>query len=207
MRARKLAVDCAFEFVPDVHRDNRGLFVSPYQEPAFLAALGRPLFPVARTNISESKRGVVRGIHYTATPPGSAKYIHCARGRVQDFLIDIRPGSPTFGQWDSVVLDGESFRGVYVPVGVGHAFVALEDGSLTCYLLSASYVPELELALAVDDSELALPVAAAAERVMSHRDRIAPTLAEARSAGLLPDYATCLEIEAKLLAPTSTTGR
>ncbi|MFD7661818.1 dTDP-4-dehydrorhamnose 3,5-epimerase family protein [Streptomyces sp. NPDC059788] len=195
MKARELTVEGALEFTPRVFPDNRGLFISPYQEEAFTEAHGAPLFPVAQTNHSVSRRGVVRGIHYTVTPPGTAKYVYCARGRALDIVVDVRVGSPTYGRWDSVLMDQQDHRAMYFPVGVGHAFVALEDDTVMSYMLSSSYVPENELALSALDPSLGLPVGEDAEPVLSERDRAAITLAEARQQGLLPDYARCQEIE------------
>ncbi|CAM3525220.1 dTDP-4-dehydrorhamnose 3,5-epimerase family protein [Kibdelosporangium persicum] len=199
MQARKLAVEGAVEFSPRIFADDRGHFVSPYQEAAFVDAVGKPLFAVTQTNISMSRRGVVRGIHYTTTPPGTAKYVYCTRGRVLDIVVDIRVGSPTYGKWDAVILDPESYRSTYMPLGVGHAFVALEDKSVMSYLLSQSYVPENELALSVLDPDLSLPIPHDIDPVLSDRDLNAPRLAEANARGLLPDYATCLRIEASPL--------
>lgn len=195
MKARTLAVEGALEFTPRVFPDERGLFLSPFQQEAFAEAHGGPLFRVAQTNHSMSRRGVVRGIHYTVTPPGTAKYVYCARGKALDIVIDIRVGSPTFGQWDSVLMDGRDHRAGYLPVGVGHAFVALEDDTVMSYMLSERYVPENELALSVLDPALGLPVAVDSEPILSERDRAAITLAEAQKRGLLPDYALCREIE------------
>jgi epimerase EvaD len=197
MRARRLAVDGAFEFTPQTFPDQRGLFVSPFQEPAFVGAVGHPLFPVAQTNFSLSQRGVLRGLHFTATPPGTAKYTCCVRGQALDIVFDLRSGSPTYGKWDAVVLDGDSFRSLYFPVGVGHAFLALEDHTLMSYLISGSYVPEHELAVHPLDPALRLPVPDAIEPLLSPRDSAAPTLAEAERAGILPDYRACQEIEAR----------
>jgi epimerase EvaD len=199
MQARKLAVEGAVEFSPAIFADDRGLFVSPYQEAAFVDAVGKPLFPVAQTNISMSRRGVVRGVHFTSTPPGTAKYVYCTRGKVLDIVVDIRVGSPTYGKWDAVILDAESYRSSYLPLGVGHAFVALEDDSVMSYLLSQSYVPHNEHAVSVVDPALALPIPQDIDPVLSERDLAAPTLAEARALGLLPDYATCVQIEASPL--------
>ncbi|GGS16378.1 MULTISPECIES: dTDP-4-dehydrorhamnose 3,5-epimerase family protein [Actinokineospora] len=179
MEARELAVGGAWAFTPDLHRDDRGLFVSPFEEREF-----RPLFPVAQVSTSVSRDGVARGVHYARTRPGCAKYVHCARGRVLDFVVDLRVGSPTFGQWDSVEL--ADFRAVYLPAGLGHAFVALEPDSTVCYLLSRGYEPADELAVSLLDPELNLPIPAGA--VLSRRDRDAPTLAEALADGLLPHY-------------------
>ncbi|WP_037311086.1 dTDP-4-dehydrorhamnose 3,5-epimerase family protein [Amycolatopsis orientalis] len=198
MQARKLAVEGAIEFTPRVFPDDRGLFVSPFQEEAFAEARGGPLFRVAQTNHSMSKRGVVRGVHYTMTPPGIAKYVYCARGSVLDIVVDIRVGSPTFGRWDAVLLDQRDHRAMYFPVGVGHAFVALEDDSVMWYMLSASYVPRNELALSALDPALDLPIDASVEPILSDRDKVAITLAEAERQGLLPDYATSLELERRL---------
>ncbi|MDH2387869.1 dTDP-4-dehydrorhamnose 3,5-epimerase family protein [Streptomyces sp. HNM0663] len=206
MKARRLAVEGALEFTPRVFPDGRGLFLSPFQEEAFTRAHGAPLFRVAQTNHSMSRRGVVRGVHFTATPPGTAKYVYCARGKALDIVVDIRVGSPTFGRWDSVLMDQRDHRAAYLPVGVGHAFVALQDDTVMSYMLSESYVPENELALSVLDPALGLPIPTDTEPVLSERDRTAITLAEARKQGLLPDYARCREIERRRLPDTAVSA-
>lgn len=201
MESRKLAVEGAYEFRPLSFADDRGVFLSPFQETAARRALGHPLFPVAQTNHSRSRCGVVRGAHYTLTPPGVAKYVYCARGRALDLMIDIRAGSPTFGRSDSAVLDTEDFRAMYFPVGVAHAFVALEDDTVMSYMLSGEYVPEHELALSVFDPALDLTLPDSPEGIepiMSERDRAAPTLAEIEAEGTMPDYAECLKLERAL---------
>ncbi|MEV7231873.1 dTDP-4-dehydrorhamnose 3,5-epimerase family protein [Polymorphospora sp. NPDC051019] len=195
MTARELAVTGAIAFAPRVFPDERGVFASPYVDSVLTAAVGHPLFPVRQTSYSVSRRGVLRGVHFTATPPGSAKLVSCPRGRVLDMVVDLRAGSPTFGRFDSVVLDAHGFASVYIPVGVGHAFVALEDDSVMSYLLSQEYVPANELAVSPTDPALGLPIPYP-DPTMSARDRVAPTLGEARAAGLLPDYDTAQEIEA-----------
>ncbi|GAA2266076.1 dTDP-4-dehydrorhamnose 3,5-epimerase [Nonomuraea roseoviolacea subsp. roseoviolacea] len=189
MRHRRLAVEGAVEFAPEVFHDERGDFASPYQEHAFAAAVGRPLFPVAQVSRNVSRRGVVRGVHYTLVPPGTAKYVYCPAGRVLDLVVDLRVGSPTFARWEAVELAADTARAVYIPPGVGHAFAALEDRSVVCYLLSREYRKEHELTLSVFDEELGLrlPVGLG-PAVLSERDRQAPTLAEAAARGLLPEY-------------------
>ncbi|HEX5348576.1 MAG TPA: dTDP-4-dehydrorhamnose 3,5-epimerase [Pseudonocardiaceae bacterium] len=198
MEVRELAVEGAFEFVPEVFPDDRGLFVSPFQDPAFAAAVGHPLFPVKQTNHSRSRCGVIRGIHYTVTPPGTAKYVYCARGRSLDIVVDVRTGSPTYGSWDAVALGQEDFRAVYLPIGVGHAFVALENDTVMSYLLSGSYAPENELAVSVLDPALGLPIPTDLVPIRSERDGAAPTLEAARAAGTLPEYAACVAAEEDL---------
>ncbi|MCX4766672.1 dTDP-4-dehydrorhamnose 3,5-epimerase family protein [Streptomyces sp. NBC_01275] len=201
MQFRELAVSGAFVFTPPVFEDDRGLFTSPFQEPAFVAALGRPLFPVAQSNHSRSRRGTVRGVHYTLTPPGVAKYVYCARGSAIDIVVDIRVGSPTFGRWDSSVLDPGTFRSMYFPVGVGHAFVALEDDTVMSYMLSGSYEAQHELALSALDPALALPIPEDLQPLLSARDLAAPRLAQVQAEGGLPEYDKCRRIEAALWRP------
>jgi epimerase EvaD len=201
MRSRELAVAGALEFMPAAFPDERGYFVSPFQEDVFWEAAGKPLFPVTQTNMSMSRRSVVRGVHFTTTPPGNAKYVHCSRGRVIDVVVDIRVGSPTFGRWDAVLMDQESFRCCYFPVGVGHAFIALEDNCVMCYMLSQSYVAHWELALSALDPDLGLPIPDDMDPILSDRDRAAPTLGEAKAMGILPDYEQCLAIERNLCSP------
>ncbi|GAA4771429.1 dTDP-4-dehydrorhamnose 3,5-epimerase family protein [Streptomyces sanyensis] len=198
MESRELAVGGAWVFRPTVYPDDRGLFVSPYQEAAFTKALGHGLFPVAQTNHSRSRRGVIRGVHYTTTPPGTAKYVYCARGRTVDFVVDLRVGSPTFGRWDSVLLDQRTFQAVYLPVGVGHAFVALGDDTVVSYLLSGAYDPAHEQSVSVFDPDIGLEFPDGLDPVLSERDRAAVSLAEARATGALPGYRDCLRIEETL---------
>ena len=190
MRSRKLSVTGAVEFSGTIQTDNRGQFAAPFQEPAFTAATGHR-FTVAQTNQSRSARGVLRGVHFTTTPPGQYKYVCCAWGRALDVVVDIRIGSPTFGAWDMIELDADSLRAVYLPLGVGHAFYALADDTVISYLVSTSYVPELEQAINPLDPELALPWPTGPEPILSERDRQARNLSDLARAGLLPEYDDC----------------
>ncbi|MFE7133465.1 dTDP-4-dehydrorhamnose 3,5-epimerase family protein [Streptomyces sp. NPDC057638] len=198
MHWHALGVSGAYAFTPDVYPDQRGLFVSPFQADGFTRATGRRMFRPTLTGHSRNRRGVIRGVHFTTTPPGMATYVSCARGSALDFVVDLRVGSPTFGRWDSVVLDAEKFHSVYLPVGLGHAFQALEDDTVVSYLLSGGYVPEHERAVSVFDPELGLPLREDIPPVLSPRDSSALSLAETRERGLLPDYATCLRLDAEL---------
>ncbi|WP_150237037.1 dTDP-4-dehydrorhamnose 3,5-epimerase family protein [Nocardiopsis quinghaiensis] len=202
MQARRLAVDGAFEFTAMVFPDDRGAVASHFHEDPFTNATGRPLFPVAQTLHSRSRKDVVRGIHYTAVPPGAAKYVYSSRGRSLDIVVDIRIGSPTYGRWDSVVLDQESFRALYLPFGVGHVFVSLEEDTVMTYLLSTVYLAEQEMALSPLDPALDLPLPRGAAPIMSKRDLEAPTLAEARGRGALPLYSECLGLEGAAVPST-----
>jgi epimerase EvaD len=197
MQVRELAVAEAFEFTPTSFPDHRGLFVAPFQEEAFVKAVGRPM-PVGQTNHSVSRRGVIRGVHFADVPPGQAKYVYCPRGALLDVIVDLRVGSPTFGRWDSVRLDSVEFRAVYLAEGLGHAFVALEDDTVMSYLCSTGYNPGAEHGVNPLDPELDLPWPADLEPVLSEKDTAAPSLAVARQEGLLPSYAECTAYYRKL---------
>lgn len=199
MDVRELAVPGCVEFTPTQHRDERGSFLEWYRAERFAAVVGHQL-TVAQANHSVSRRGVVRGVHYALVPPGQAKYVYCPRGAVLDVAVDLRVGSPTFGVSDTVSLDEVDRRAVYLPEGVGHAFVALADDSALTYLCSTGYNPEAEKAVAALDPDLALPWPADIDPVLSDRDRAAPSLEQAQREGVLPSYAACLARYAALRA-------
>lgn len=191
--ARELDVAGAFEFSRTSFRDDRGMFATPFDAESFAAAVGRPLFSLSQVCVSRSRRGVLRGVHFTATPPGRAKYAYCPQGSAYDIVVDLRVGSPTFGRHEVLRLGPDPVNAVYFPPGVGHAFVALEDDTVMCYLLAGGYVPADELAVSPFDPRLGLPLPTDLTLVLSDRDRAAPTLAEAEAAGILPRHADCLE--------------
>jgi 5-epimerase len=197
VKVRELAVSGAFEFCPAVFPDNRGLFVAPFSEAAFVEAVGHSL-QVAQSNHSVSRRGVVRGVHFADVPPGQAKYVYCPRGALLDIVIDVRVGSPTFAEFDVVRLDDSEYRAVYLAEGLGHAFVALEDDTVLSYLCSTPYDPAAEHTIDPLDPALRLPWPEGLEPVLSERDRAAPSLADLVAADLLPSYDTCLARYASL---------
>jgi dTDP-4-dehydrorhamnose 3,5-epimerase len=163
---------------PEVFHDERGFFAETYREAA-LAQLGIP--PGERfvqDNHSRSVRGVLRGMHFQVGT-GVAKLVRCARGRIFDVAVDLRRGSPTYGQWEGVELDEDSLRMFYVPVGFAHGFCALSEVADVLYKQTAYYDRALERAIAFDDPEIAVewPLPAA-ELIVSARDRAAPRLSE-----------------------------
>jgi dTDP-4-dehydrorhamnose 3,5-epimerase len=196
VKIRPLSIEGAYEITPVCHGDQRGLFLEWYRFDLLAAEIGHPL-NLAQANMSVSARGVVRGIHFADVPPGQAKYVSCPRGAVLDVIVDLRIGSPTFGRWDAVRLDDTDRRAVYLGEGLGHGFCALEDGATLSYLCSTTYNPQREHAVHPLDEELAIDWPAAVP-VLSARDEAAPSLAEARDQGLLPDSVTCAEYAAAL---------
>jgi dTDP-4-dehydrorhamnose 3,5-epimerase len=187
VQSRALSISGAWVFEPPVFPDDRGLFVAPFQQPAFEAAIGHP-FTVRQSNHSVSRRGVIRGVHFADVPPGQAKYVYCPRGRLLDVVVDVRVGSPTFGRWDAVELDARGYRALYLAEGLGHAFCALEENTVLSYLCSTPYDPSVERAVSPLDPELALPWPVELEPILSEKDAAAPTLAHAAAAGVLPRW-------------------
>jgi epimerase EvaD len=196
---RELAVPGVIEFTPTVFSDARGRFVAPFQGSTFIDATGHRLH-LAQSNHSSSRRGVVRGVHFSDVPPGQAKYVHCSRGALLDVAIDVRLGSPTFGRWASVLLDSETSRAVYLPEGIGHAFIALADDTVMTYLCSTGYTPAAEHTVHPLDPALRLPWPADLDPVLSDKDREAATLAQAAQAGILPTWEACQTRYAELRA-------
>ncbi|MBW8870866.1 MAG: dTDP-4-dehydrorhamnose 3,5-epimerase family protein [Leifsonia sp.] len=189
MQIRPLDVAGAFEISPVHYDDSRGTFLEWYRFDALEEAVGRSL-DLRQANLSVSKRGVVRGIHFADTPPGQAKYVTVPRGAIIDYVVDLRVGSPTFGASAEVRLDDVDRKAVFLAEGLGHAFVALSDDTVVNYLVSSTYSPTLEHGISPFDADVALEFPAeAGELIVSDKDRDAPTLAEAREQGLLPDFA------------------
>jgi dTDP-4-dehydrorhamnose 3,5-epimerase len=192
-----LDVDGAWVFTPRIHADQRGSFVEWFRDADFREDVGyRP--DVAQANCSVSRRGVIRGIHFSDVPPGQAKHVTCASGAILDVVVDLRVGSPGFGRWHAVRLDDETRRSVFISEGLGHAFVALSDRATVLYLCSTPYAPGREHGVHPLDPAIGIAWPADTEPVLSDKDASAPSLAEARSAGLLPDYGDCQAYVAKL---------
>lgn len=188
VQIRELSIPDAFEVTPVVREDDRGVFLEWYRHDVLEQKVGHSL-DLRQANTSVSKRGVVRGIHFADIPRGQAKYVTVMHGAAMDFVVDIRVGSPTFGQWDSVLLDSVDRKAVYLPEGLGHAFVALSDDVALSYLVSDVYSPQREHAINPMDEEIALEFPeAAGDLVLSPKDTDAPSLADAARLGLLPTW-------------------
>ncbi|MCL2463741.1 MAG: dTDP-4-dehydrorhamnose 3,5-epimerase [Micrococcales bacterium] len=193
MTYRELSISGAWEITPEQHSDARGVFLEYFQGAPFAEAIGHR-FDLHQANCSVSKPGVIRGIHYADVPPSQAKYVTCAHGAALDVVVDIRVGSPTYGQWEAVPLDDVGRHAVYVSEGLGHAFLALDDDTVAFYLCSAAYAPAREHGINALDPTLGIawPTVDCQGRPLtlelSPKDLAAPTLAEAQHAGLLPSH-------------------
>lgn len=193
MTYRELAVPGAWEVCPVQHTDARGVFFEAFQAEPLAALIGHR-FDLRQANCSVSAAGVVRGVHFSDVPPGQAKYVTCLRGAVLDVAVDLRVGSPTFGRWDSVLLDDIDCRAVYLSEGLGHAFLSLEDNSTVMYLCSSAYTPGREHGIDPFDPQIAIAWPMSDRRgnavspFTSVKDAHAPSLAEAKASGVLPRY-------------------
>lgn len=191
-----LTIEGAWLRTPPVHRDDRGAFHEWFRADEFTAATGqRPA--LAQANCSVSRRGALRGIHYSEVPPGQAKYVTCVGGAVLDVVVDIRVGSPTFGRWEAVELGAGTGRAVYLSEGLGHAFLALTDDATVVYLCSTGYAPGREHGIHPLDPALGIAWPDGLTPVLSAKDEAAPTLEQARTAGALPRYEDCLRLRAQ----------
>jgi dTDP-4-dehydrorhamnose 3,5-epimerase len=190
MKLRSMSIDGAWEITPVQHGDPRGLFLELYRFDLLAEAVGHR-FTLAQANVSVSTAGSIRGVHFADVPPGQAKYVTCVRGAVFDVVVDIRVGSPTFGRWEAARLDDVDRRALYLAEGLGHGFCALTDDATLAYFCSATYNPTAEHTIHPLDPDLGIEWPAAVGPLLSPRDAAAPSLAEARAAGLLPSYPDC----------------
>lgn len=203
MQVRELSIEGAWEFTPRQFGDPRGVFLEAFKTDVFREAVGHE-FRMKQVNTSVSAAGVLRGVHFAEVPPSQAKYVMCTQGAVVDVIVDIRVGSPTFGQWETVLLDDVDRRAVYLSEGLGHAFCSLEDGSTVTYLVSEPYNPGREHGVHPLDPGIGIewPTQArdgsALVYELSAKDEAAPTLAEAAASGLLPSYEEALAFRRSL---------
>lgn len=198
MQVRPMAIGGAWVFTPRQFPDERGVFLESFRADLLTEVVGHPL-DLRQTNTSVSAVGVVRGIHFADVPVGQAKYVTCTTGAVFDVVVDIQVGSPTYGQWDGVLLDDVDRRAVYLAEGLGHGFISLQDGSTVTYLCSSAYNPTAEHGISPLDPAIGIEWPATArdgspmQPLLSKKDAAAPSLAEAAASGLLPDHQQVLE--------------
>jgi dTDP-4-dehydrorhamnose 3,5-epimerase len=160
---------------PAVHGDERGFFIETFREDTW-SEHGIPTAFV-QDNHSRSRRGTLRGIHFQ-THPGQGKLVRCARGRVLDVVVDLRRGSPTFGEWEAVELDDEQCLQLYIPVGFGHGFCVLSETADFVYKCTAYYDAATEAGIRFDDPDVGIRWPDDLDLLYSDRDRDAPRLAD-----------------------------
>jgi len=156
---------------PRTFHDPRGFFMEVYKHSDFTAQAIPDQF--VQVNFSRSRRGALRGLHYQSPPQAQGKLVMALRGEVFDVVVDIRQGSPTYGQWVSTILSGENRRMLYVPVGFAHGFCVLSEEADFIYQVTAEYAPHLEAGIVWNDPTIAVewPIA---EPLLSDKDAALP---------------------------------
>lgn len=174
MEVTKLRLDGLKLIKPKVFRDHRGFFLETFQH-ALYEKLGLK-GPFLQENHSYSRKGILRGMHYQ-TVPGQAKLVRVAVGKIYDVAVDMRPDSPTFGQWEAAILDDQAHHQLFIPIGFAHGFCVLSEEAHVLYKVSSLYDSAVEKGFRWDDPTLQIdwPVA---QPIISERDQQAPSFSE-----------------------------
>ncbi len=184
MKLTPLSIDGAYVLESAVWPDDRGFFREWFKRSDF-DAHGID-FPIEQTNLSMSKRNVVRGLHYSLAPEGQAKVVTCAYGELADILVDVRVGSPTFGVVEVVHLSADEDRSVFVAPGLAHGYCVTSEIGAFVYLLSSPYNAPMEFDIDPFDATLNVPWPISGDAIVSDKDANAPSLESRRSSGELP---------------------
>jgi dTDP-4-dehydrorhamnose 3,5-epimerase len=193
MNIKSTSIENCWTFKPQRHTDGRGYFQENFRLSEVIAGTEMD-FRVRQVNQSKSSAGVIRGFHWADYPPGQSKFVTVQSGRILDFIIDLRIGSPTYLRWQHFEMSAENGAAVLIGNGIGHAFLALENDSIVTYLCDAEYNPGAERSLTPLDSDLGIPFKKLAAEagcdaiILSDKDSGAPNLRDLISAGLLPIF-------------------
>lgn len=180
-------IDGAWLINPIRHSDDRGWFQELFKHSAMRNLTGVDFKPL-QINVSHSNQGVIRGIHYSVAPEGQAKYVSVMDGQIDDYIIDVRQGSPTFGKWQRVRLTAAKGEAVFLGMNLAHAFQVISNSATVCYAVSAEFNPDAEKAINPLCPSLDIQWDKAHPIVMSPKDQVAPTLEEQIAAGLIPEF-------------------
>ena len=181
MEVIKTAIEGVLIIEPKIWGDDRGYFFESYSARDFVAKTGMDITFV-QDNESKSRYGVLRGLHFQNPPYTQSKLVRVIKGRVLDVAVDIRKGSPTYGQYVSCELTAENHRQFFVPKGMAHGFVVLSEEAVFQYKCDEFYHPEAEGAIAWDDKDLNIdwPIPAT-DVVLSEKDKHHPFLKDFES--------------------------
>ncbi|HEY5111341.1 MAG TPA: dTDP-4-dehydrorhamnose 3,5-epimerase family protein [Acidimicrobiales bacterium] len=186
VKLTELSIPGLFLLESPVWSDTRGFFREWYKRGDFEESVVN--FPIQQGSFSTSRRGVIRGLHYSIAPEGQAKLVTCVFGELDDVIVDIRVGSPTFGQVEVIHLAANEERSVLVPVGVAHGICVTSELAVLTYLLSSPFNAPMELEIDPFDPAINVPWTLSGEPLISEKDAAAPTLDERRRANELPIY-------------------
>ena len=190
MKITPLEIEGVWVAESPIWSDDRGFFREWFKSEDIKNVTGRD-FGIEQANISLSSKGTLRGIHYSIAPRGQAKWVTCVSGAIKDVIVDIRPQSPTFGQWVEVELRGDSGKAVLISEGLGHGFIALEDNTAVAYLVSTPFSPGYEFEINPLDERIGINWGMQfSDLKISDKDKNAPTLAERLTEEKLPKFPT-----------------
>ena len=187
MNLAELSIPGLYLLESPVWGDDRGFFREWVKADDFEASGVR--FTARQANLSMSARNVVRGLHYSIAPEGQAKVVTCVYGELDDVIVDVRVGSPTFGRVEVVHLSADAARTVLLPAGVAHGFCVTSEQAALSYLLSSPFNAPMELEIDPFDAEIGVVWNIDAEPIVSPKDAAAPSLGQRLAAGELPLFA------------------
>lgn len=174
MKLEKTKIDGAYIIEPDVFGDNRGWFYESYSQKKF-AELGIDTVFVQDNRSFSAEKGTLRGLHCQTNPMAQTKLLTCLRGEIFDVAVDIRKDSPTYLQWQGVVLSGENKKMFYIPEGCLHGFLTLTDDVEVTYKVNRFYSAENDRSVRFDDPDLGVEWGAE-NPILSAKDAAAPLL-------------------------------
>ena len=179
MKIEHTKLDGVLLITPDVFQDDRGWFTESYSAPRLLEQGGLCSQFVQDNHIRSIKRGVLRGIHFQNAPFAQAKLLRCTVGRVKDYAVDLRKGSPTYLQWVSAELSADNFKQIFIPRGFGHAVVSITEESEIQYKVDSPYSKEYDRCIRWDDPDIAVEWPfSTQELILSEKDRTAPRISD-----------------------------
>lgn len=178
MKIETTAIDGVLVLEPRAFGDARGFFMESYNQRQFESAVGGPV-EFVQDNHSRSAHGVLRGLHFQRAPHAQGKLVRVVVGAVFDVAVDIRPGSPTYGQWVAAELSAENHRQMWIPPGMAHGFLVLSESADFLYKTTDYYAPQSEGALRWDDPDIGITWPdAGVPPLLSPKDAVAPSLRE-----------------------------
>jgi len=181
----KLEIDGVILVKPRVFGDNRGFFMESYKKSEFFEN-GIDI-EFIQDNHSKSTKGVLRGLHYQASPKAQAKLIRCSKGKIYDVVVDLRKDSKSFGKWLRVELSEENNQMLFIPEGFAHGFVVLSDEAELLYKTNTEFSPELDRGVLWCDEDINVDwgLDEKIEPILSEKDKTQPKLTELNKEELL----------------------
>ena len=179
MNIKRTEIDGLLILQPRVHSDDRGYFFESFNWKTFSELTGHTI-PFVQDNQAKSSRGVLRGLHYQNNPTPQSKLIRVLEGTIWDVVVDIRQGSPTFGQWYGIELSAENKLQFFIPRGFAHGYSVLSDTAEIIYKCDNYYNKSAEGGIFYNDPELAIDWKIdAANAIVSEKDKVQPALRDA----------------------------